>query len=365
MDGPLVSVIVPVYKVEAYLPQCVGSICGQTYANLQIILVDDGSPDESGRLCDAFAEKDSRIQVIHQPNSGVSAARNAALDAAGGTYVYFVDGDDWVSETMVEDTLPAMETGGYDLCAWGMRIVEEGKEDAYFGRWREETFSFSTEEEKRRFLCRWVLPCRVGWSVYCRAFRRSIIEKGGLRFDTECALFEDLDFFFRYTACCRNLYYLPKALYAYRQHGASAMHTNARQKQAAGILYLLRRQDRALSDQALFRSFYIYTGTALSVFLWNFTERGEPEQGLAQLAGSLKGSGDWEYLLDQARLAARDRAGIRRACGRRLGDQVNGLFRYLLSGDPSAYCRANRMQERFLALRNWKNRILHGVRGRE
>lgn len=359
MNSPLISVIVPVYNVKPYLTVCVESIRRQTYSNLELILVDDGSTDGSGKLCDSFAEKDARVRVIHQKNSGVSAARNAGLEAAAGTYIYFADGDDWVLESMAEDTVPAMEAGGYDLCAWGMNIVQEGAEDIYFGRWKEELFQFLTKAEKQRFLCRWALPCRVGWSVYCRAFRRDIIQKFRLRFDTKLTLFEDLDFFFRYLSCCQNLYYIPKPLYAYRQHDASAMHTNALEKQLCGILHMVRQQDRALSGQALFQPFYLYGGTALSVLLWNFTQTEAEEQGLARAISCLEDAGDWNYLLDQARLAVRDRAGIRRVCGWRLGGQVNGLYHYILTRDYKDYRRANRLQRWFVALRTWKNKLIH------
>ena len=93
---PLISVIVPVYKVEKYLHRCVDSILNQTYRNLEIILVDDGSPDNCGAICDEYAAKDNRIRVIHQENTGVSAARNAGLEACTGEYVAFVDSDDYV-----------------------------------------------------------------------------------------------------------------------------------------------------------------------------------------------------------------------------------------------------------------------------
>jgi len=96
--NPLISVIIPVYDVETYLPKCVESVLRQTYTNLEIILVDDGSPDDSGRICDDFAERDSRVRVIHQKNGGLSKARNAGLDAAKGEYITFLDSDDWITE---------------------------------------------------------------------------------------------------------------------------------------------------------------------------------------------------------------------------------------------------------------------------
>ena len=101
-NEPLISVIVPVYKVEQYLDRCVQSIVDQTYKNLEIILVDDGSPDNCPAMCDAWAEKDDRVQVIHKENGGVSSARNVGLDAVTGSYIAFVDADDWIESDMLE-----------------------------------------------------------------------------------------------------------------------------------------------------------------------------------------------------------------------------------------------------------------------
>lgn len=99
---PLISVIVPVYNVKDYIEKCLDSICGQTYGNLEIIVVDDGSTDGSGDICDKYAQLDSRIKVFHQSNAGQSAARNMALDIAQGEYFGFVDSDDWIEEDMYE-----------------------------------------------------------------------------------------------------------------------------------------------------------------------------------------------------------------------------------------------------------------------
>lgn len=101
-NNPLITVVVPIYKVEAYLDECVQSILKQTYSNLEIILVDDGSPDRCGEMCDVYAEKDARVKVIHQKNKGLSGARNSAIDIATGEYITFVDSDDYLKEDMVE-----------------------------------------------------------------------------------------------------------------------------------------------------------------------------------------------------------------------------------------------------------------------
>lgn len=108
-NQPLISVIVPVYKVEAYLGPCVESVIAQTYRNLEIILIDDGSPDRCPEMCDAWAQKDSRIKVIHKENGGVSLARNVGLDAATGDYVMFVDSDDLIVSNIVETLLDSCQ----------------------------------------------------------------------------------------------------------------------------------------------------------------------------------------------------------------------------------------------------------------
>lgn len=125
MDGAMVlidakiSVIVPVYQVEPYLRKCLNSITGQTYKNLEIILVDDGSPDSCGAICDEYAERDGRIKVIHQANRGVSSARNAGLDAATGDWIGFVDADDWIEPDMYEYLLQNAENHQADMAVCG------------------------------------------------------------------------------------------------------------------------------------------------------------------------------------------------------------------------------------------------------
>lgn len=102
MESPLISVIVPIYKVEKYLDRCVESIVNQTYKNLEIILVDDGSPDNCPLMCDSWKEKDNRIKVVHKENGGLSDARNAGISVATGEYVAFIDSDDWIYEKYLE-----------------------------------------------------------------------------------------------------------------------------------------------------------------------------------------------------------------------------------------------------------------------
>lgn len=121
----LISVIVPVYKVEPYLDRCVQSIVDQTFRNLEIILVDDGSPDNCGAMCDAWAEKDSRIKVIHKENGGLSDARNAGMAVATGQYIAFVDSDDWIAPDYISAMLYAILSHHAQLAACDVLFVED------------------------------------------------------------------------------------------------------------------------------------------------------------------------------------------------------------------------------------------------
>lgn len=122
---PKISVIIPVYKVERYLDACVASVAGQTYADLEIILVDDGSPDNCPALCDAWAKKDARIKVIHRPNGGLSAARNSGLDIAAGEFIAFVDSDDKLEPQTLERALTAQQNTGADIVLFDYLCTDE------------------------------------------------------------------------------------------------------------------------------------------------------------------------------------------------------------------------------------------------
>lgn len=124
MDS-LISVIIPVFKVETFLPRCIESIRNQTYQNIEIILVDDGSPDRCPEICDNYAEKDARVQVIHKKNGGLSDARNAGINVANGEHICFVDSDDYIQPTMVEHLASAVENTGVKLAISNLKAVDE------------------------------------------------------------------------------------------------------------------------------------------------------------------------------------------------------------------------------------------------
>ena len=129
MENDTVSVIVPVYNVEKYLDTCINSLLNQSYNKLEIILIDDGSSDDSGKLCDAFEQENSRIKVIHKENEGLGLSRNAGLKIAQGKYVTFVDSDDLLGTSAIEDLVKAADKNNADICIGGFtRINRNGEE---------------------------------------------------------------------------------------------------------------------------------------------------------------------------------------------------------------------------------------------
>ena len=123
-----ISIIIPIYNVEKYLKRCIDSIVNQTYKNTEIILVNDGSPDNCGKICDAYAKNDSRIKVIHKENGGLSSARNAALDIASGEYIMFVDSDDWIYENSLEQLNEYIDMD-YDIINFKFSFVKENSKE--------------------------------------------------------------------------------------------------------------------------------------------------------------------------------------------------------------------------------------------
>lgn len=168
----LISVIVPIYKVEAYLDKCVQSIVDQTYSELEIILVDDGSPDRCGEMCEAWAKKDSRIKVIHKENGGLSDARNAGLAVATGQMVSFIDSDDWIDPEFLQTLYDVLQEHDAQIAECGIRLVDEdGHVLSYRGPGKAESI------EKIEALRRLVLEDGVYQTVWNKLYRRDVIDQ--------------------------------------------------------------------------------------------------------------------------------------------------------------------------------------------
>ncbi len=229
---PEVSIIVPVYKAQKYLERCVNSLVNQTLRDIEIILVDDASPDESGALCDKFAAEDSRIKVIHKENEGPGMARNSGMKIAEGEYMGFVDSDDYVDLTMYENLVEAAKKYDADLVLSGIKFVGgntfEGEGETVKEYFAEDTL-FSTKEEIDNLILgiSGALPyesddSRYGMSVCKTLFKREVAEKNGLKFMAEREILsEDTLFMIDFASEISKAVGVKEAYYYYCRNGES------------------------------------------------------------------------------------------------------------------------------------------------
>ena len=211
MNEPKISVIIPVYKVEPYLRKCLDSVIGQTHQNLEIILIDDGSPDNCGTICDEFAAEDIRIRVIHQENGGVSAARNAGLRVASGDYIGFVDSDDWIEPDMFACMLRGLLNADADISVCGR--YEEYKNRSVCRGWDEKQ-TLDTEQAMLLLLENGQMQNLLWDKLFCRALFDNI-------WFPEGKTYEDLAIMYQLFLRAKTVVCVPEIMYHYRQRPGS------------------------------------------------------------------------------------------------------------------------------------------------
>jgi glycosyltransferase involved in cell wall biosynthesis len=208
---PQISVIVPVYNTASWLDQCVASVLAQTFQDFELILVDDGSTDDSGRLCEAWATRDPRVVVIHTPNGGVSSARNRGIAAARAEYLAFIDSDDWVDAELLEVLLSGMTTDvDWSVCGLKTAGGGDGSESRISppGVFEAQALPESLVENALRTY--WI------FQPVCKLYRRGLILRHQLAFDPMLSLGEDLVFNLAYFSHVRRFRLSEHALYSYR-----------------------------------------------------------------------------------------------------------------------------------------------------
>lgn len=207
---PKISVIVPVYNTEKYLHRCIDSILAQTFTDFELLLIDDGSKDNSGAICDEYAAKDQRVRVFHKENGGVSSARNLGLDNAQGEWITFVDSDDWIEPILIEScvtvirkkhNIDVIRYGYYEEESLNKRIIRCSSNE------NDIIFSLNTFFEKCDNYCYWGF-------VWNTAFRRDLIRE--LRFDENINYCEDHIFTYEYMIRCKTMRFLSLPLYHYQ-----------------------------------------------------------------------------------------------------------------------------------------------------
>lgn len=216
----MISVIVPVYNVAVYLKQCIESICRQTYKNLEIILIDDGSTDDSGRICDFYSAKDSRITVIHKENGGLVSARKAGIQASHGRYIAYVDGDDWIEETMYEKLMRCITEQDVDVAMCG-RYEDTGDiSKAVFQGIKQGKYN-------KKLMLEQVYPNMIvngeffRWGIFPgvwdKLFKREYIEPFQMEVDERICMGEDAVCVYPCLLNTESIYILEECLYHYRQ----------------------------------------------------------------------------------------------------------------------------------------------------
>lgn len=216
MQQPLISVIVPIYNVEPYLRQCVDSILSQTYLNLEVLLVDDGSPDNCPAICDAYAAQDPRVRVIHKVNGGLSDARNAALEVCTGDYIAFVDSDDWVEPEMYTDMMGMMREQKLDIVFCTVQEVIDGEPAGVRYRYYPDGTVLPAGEVQKR-----ALKCEIAAAVWMRLCRRECFEQ--IRFPVG-RNYEDIAVTFLPFEHAEKVGFLDRPLYNYRINKSGIAH---------------------------------------------------------------------------------------------------------------------------------------------
>ena len=211
----LVSVIIPVYESEAYLKECVQSVQMQSYKNVEILLIDDGSTDGSAQICDRLGETYPNVHVFHQSNKGVSAARNKGIEMAHGEFVLFLDSDDYLNETIIHEAVDVLRDAKVDLCLFGFQMFSQNSYYKYESRI---PFSGRVRIERSQwgdFLIR-LYQTNILHCIGTKLYRKKILDQYSIRFAEDKAYYEDIMFCLLYIQRCNTLTFLDQAGYYYR-----------------------------------------------------------------------------------------------------------------------------------------------------
>lgn len=268
INNARISVIVPVYKVESYLRQCVDSIINQTYKNLEILLVDDGSPDNCPQICDEYASNDQRIKVIHKHNGGQSEARNKALDIATGDYISFVDSDDWLAPNMYETLMSKIseKTCDIGMCA---RYVVTGKKITVDSALSEDMIK--TKEEVMPI----ILKDIIGSQPWDKIYKKELWD--GIRFPVG-RVYEDIATLYLVFEKCHHFCYINTPLYYYRLNNVGTSFSERPNKIFDTFCSFRERLEFAennypmVSDKCLALAFGVAMGTINYHLRFNFKE---------------------------------------------------------------------------------------------
>lgn len=228
MDKALVTVVLPIYNVEKYLDRCINSVVNQSYTNLEILLIDDGSPDNCPSICDSWADKDSRIRVIHKENQGLGMARNTGIDNANGKYICFFDSDDYIDKCTIEKAVTILDKDNSDIIVFGINFVDNDNNVTNSYPPATDCFLYKGEAVLNDFFVKYIAPTvnKKGRTFYMSPclmlYSLELIKKINWHFVSEREIISEDVFsqllLFKYV---NSVSVLPEALYYYCNNGAS------------------------------------------------------------------------------------------------------------------------------------------------
>ena len=251
-----VSVIIPIYKVEKYIRRCIESITAQTYDNLEIILVDDGSPDNCPEICDDYAKNDQRIKVIHKPNGGLSDARNAGLKVFTGDYVYFLDGDDYVKNTLIEIALENAIATSADLVIFNYYRVDESDNLLSTSNFRTGIYEIK-DQNRIDYIINTLSKYVTGWEAWNRLYKADMIRENDLYFwDNKLIFAEDFGFSLNFALHAHKIICISDALYHYLIRKDSIMSQAYKESRLSASLALSKLMEEKINTS--FRNSILY-----------------------------------------------------------------------------------------------------------
>lgn len=273
--SPLISIVLPIYNVESYLPQCLDSLLVQTYRNLEIILVDDESPDRCGAICDEYAQKDSRIKVFHIPNSGVSAARNYGIDQTHGEWIGFTDPDDWTEPNMFETLLKTAQSEKADVVMCGY-VLDYTTGPETVRQWEKKVMTGTHEIARAYFHEEYFKDY-----LWCKLFKSSFFD-GGVR-SPKGRTYEDAYFTDQLILKAHRVVGIPDCLYHYRRRKTSIVSFRTLKKELdfwqskkerfdtlADVVPECRRQMMTMCADAVRRTWKIFANYSLEPEMKHF-----------------------------------------------------------------------------------------------
>lgn len=265
-----ISFIIPVYNIEKYLHQCVQSICEQTYRDIEVVLVDDGSKDESPAICDALAQADKRVQVIHKENGGLSDARNTGLNAAFGDYVVFVDGDDfWVDNVQLDALIKtAQQQPESDFIGYNCSYYYPDSDK--FTPWVVYAKGLSRPIDKNTAMVELVKSGTIPMSACLKLMKRAFLIKNEICFEKGITA-EDIPWFINVLEKCKKCSFINQYVYAYRQNRAGSITNVSGDKSFRSLLYIIETEAKKVETRDFSKdakdALYSFLAYELSILL--------------------------------------------------------------------------------------------------